>query len=164
MSMASSTSFARSCRSSAGGPDCSLAIVGRTPPPAIAELAQRDPSIHITGTVPDIRPYLWNSAVSIVPLRIAGGTRLKIYEAMAARIPVVSTTIGAEGLAIQPPDDIRIADTPRDFADRCLELLSDSEARKRVAGAAWEMVNANFSWERVSRCFEQILLAGPKLN
>lgn len=145
-------------------PDCSLAIVGRTPPPAIAELAQRDPSIHITGTVPDIRPYLWNSAVSIVPLRIAGGTRLKIYEAMAARIPVVSTTIGAEGLAIQPPDDIRIADTPRDFADRCLELLSDSEERKRVAGAAWEMVNANFSWERVSRCFEQILLAGPKLN
>jgi polysaccharide biosynthesis protein PslH len=144
--------------------DCSLAIVGRTPPPSITELAERDPRIHVTGTVPDIRPYLWNAAVSIVPLRIGGGTRLKIYEAMAARIPVVSTTIGAEGLAVQPPDDVRIADTPQDFADRCLELLSSSEERKRVAAAAWEMVRTNFSWERVARCFEEILMAGPRLR
>jgi glycosyltransferase involved in cell wall biosynthesis len=141
-------------------PDCSLAIVGRMPPRSMSELAERDPRIHVTGTVPDIRPYLWNGVVSIVPLRIGGGTRLKIYEAMAARIPVVSTTIGAEGLAIHPPDDIRIGDTPQDFADRCVELLSSSEERKRVAGAAWEMVNANFSWERVARRFEEILAAG----
>jgi polysaccharide biosynthesis protein PslH len=145
-------------------PGCSLAIVGRTPPPSITELAERDPHIYVTGTVPDIRPYLWNSTVSIVPLRIGGGTRLKIYEAMAARIPVVSTTIGAEGLTIHPPDDIRIADTPQEYADRCLELLSSSEEREQVATAAWEVVNANFSWERVSRCFEEILLAGPELT
>jgi len=145
-------------------PDCSLAIVGRTPPAAVTELAERDPCIYVTGTVPDIRPYLWNSAVSIVPLRIGGGTRLKIYEAMAARIPVVSTTIGAEGLTIHPPDDIRIADTPRDYADRCLELLSSSEERERVGSAAWEMVNADFSWERVARCFEEILVAAPELR
>jgi polysaccharide biosynthesis protein PslH len=145
-------------------PNCSLAIVGRTPPPSITELAERDPHIHVTGTVPDIRPYLWNSAVSIVPLRIGGGTRLKIYEAMAAHIPVVSTTIGAEGLTIHPPDDIRIADTPQDYAELCLKLLSSSGERERVASAAWEMVNANFSWERVSRCFEEVLVAGPKLN
>jgi glycosyltransferase involved in cell wall biosynthesis len=145
-------------------PDCTLAIVGRTPPPKILELAERDPLIRVTGTVPDIRPYLWNSAVSIVPLRIGGGTRLKIYEAMAARIPVVSTAVGAEGLTVHPPDDIRIADAPQDFADRCLELLADSAARCRVASAAWEMVNANFSWEHVSRCFERILLTGPRLT
>jgi glycosyltransferase involved in cell wall biosynthesis len=145
-------------------PECSLAIVGRTPPPAIAELAGRDPRIRVTGTVADIRPYLWNSAVSIVPLRIGGGTRLKIYEAMAARIPVVSTTIGAEGLTLHPPEDVRIADTPQDYADQCVELLASSEERQRVATAAWEMVNANFSWERVSRCFEQILAAGPRMN
>lgn len=142
-------------------PDCSLAIVGRTPPPRIAELA--GPGVEVTGTVPDIRPYLWGSAVSIVPLRIGGGTRLKIYEAMAARIPVVSTAIGAEGLAVHPPDDIRLADTPQDFADRCLELLADREERQRIANRAWEMVHAEFSWERISRCFEQILLAGPRL-
>jgi polysaccharide biosynthesis protein PslH len=145
-------------------PDCSLAIVGRTPPPKVAELGERDPKIRVTGTVPDIRPYLWGSAVSVVPLRIGGGTRLKIYEAMAARIPVVSTTVGAEGLAIHPPDDIRIADAPEDFADRCLELLDDAEDRRHVAAAAWEMVNANFSWEQVAHCFEKILLAGPRLN
>jgi glycosyltransferase involved in cell wall biosynthesis len=144
--------------------DCSLAIVGRTPPPKITELAARDSRIHVTGTVPDIRPYLWNAAVSIVPLRIGGGTRLKIYEAMAARIPVVSTTIGAEGLTVHPPADIRIADTPEDFADRCLELLSDSVERQRVRTSACEMVNANFSWERVSRCFEEFLMSGPRLS
>jgi glycosyltransferase involved in cell wall biosynthesis len=145
-------------------PDCSLAIVGRTPPRKITALAERDRFIRVTGTVPDIRPYLWGSAVSIVPLRIGGGTRLKIYEAMAARIPVVSTTIGAEGLTSHPPADIRIADKPEDFASRCLELLREPGERQRVADAAWEMVNANFSWEHVSRSFEQILISGPRLK
>jgi glycosyltransferase involved in cell wall biosynthesis len=138
-------------------PDCSVAIVGRTPPPKINELAVQDKYIQVTGTVPDIRPYLWGSAVSIVPLRIGGGTRLKIYEAMAAKIPVVSTTVGAEGLTVNPPDDIRIGDTPEEFAAQCLDLLADAEARHRVATAAWEMVNANFSWDHVSRCFERVM-------
>jgi glycosyltransferase involved in cell wall biosynthesis len=145
-------------------PQCSVAIVGRTPPASVSELARTDPQIQVTGTVPDIRPYLWGSAVSIVPLRIGGGTRLKIYEAMAAKIPVVSTTVGAEGLTVHPPDDIRVADTPQDFADRCVELLSDAAERQRVASAAWEMVQSSFSWEHVSRCFEKILIAGPRLN
>jgi glycosyltransferase involved in cell wall biosynthesis len=145
-------------------PDCSVAIVGRTPPPQVAELAERDPKILVTGTVPDVRPYLWGSAVSIVPLRIGGGTRLKIYEAMAARIPVVSTTIGAEGLTIHPPDDIRIGDAPEEFATGCLELLDSVADRRQVASAAWKMVDTNFSWEHVARCFERILLAGPRMN
>jgi glycosyltransferase involved in cell wall biosynthesis len=136
-------------------PETTLAIVGRTPPPRIAELA--GPQIVITGTVPDIRPYLWGGAVSIVPLRIGGGTRLKIYEAMAAKIPVVSTTIGAEGLTAHPPEDIRMADTPEVFAGQCLELLADPAARARLATAAWEMVNANFSWDQVSRAFERVM-------
>ncbi len=145
-------------------PQASLAIVGRTPPPKILELAAADPRIQVTGTVPDIRPYLWSSAVSIVPLRIGGGTRLKIYEAMAAQIPVVSTTIGAEGLSVNPPHDIRLADSPQDFASCCLELLAGSELRARQARAAWEMVNANFSWEHVARCFETVMKDGPRLD
>jgi glycosyltransferase involved in cell wall biosynthesis len=144
--------------------DCSLAIVGRTAPPKIRDLAVHDPRIQVTGTVPDIRPYLWGAAMSIVPLRIGGGTRLKIYEAMAAGAPVVSTTIGAEGLTVHPPVDIRIADTPQDFADRCLELLSDRDLRRQIATAAWEMVTASFSWERVARCFEEVLLSAPRLG
>ena len=145
-------------------PGTTLAVVGRTPPPKIEQLAVDDPAIRVTGTVPDIRPWLWGSAVSIVPLRIGGGTRLKIYEAMAAKIPVVSTTVGAEGLTIQPPQDIRIADTPEDFAAHCVDLLDDREARSRQAAAAWEMVNAHFSWEQVSRCFERIMLEGPRMR
>ena len=145
-------------------PDTTLAIVGRTPPPKIAQLAAEDSRIQVTGTVADIRPYLWTSAVSIVPLRIGGGTRLKIYEAMAARIPVVSTTIGAEGLSVNPPQDIRIADTPDRFAAHCLELLGSPETRARLSRAAWQMVNSNFSWEHVARCFEKIMENGPRMS
>ena len=144
-------------------PATTLAIVGRTPPPKVSQLADEDPGIQVTGTVADIRPYLWSSAVSIVPLRIGGGTRLKIYEAMAAQIPVVSTTIGAEGLSVNPPRDIRIADTPEHFASHCLELLGSPEIRARVSQAAWEMVSSSFSWENVARCFEKIMETGPRL-
>src|SRR5665213_4577915 len=93
-------------------PDCSLAMVGRSPTSEILRLAGTDVRIHVTGTVDDVRPHLWESAVSIVPLRIGGGTRLKIYEAMAAKIPVVSTSVGAEGLDVRDGDNIAIADSP----------------------------------------------------
>ena len=141
---------------------CRLTIAGRQPSRKIAALAEKDPNIQVTGSVPDIRLYLWGASVSIVPLRIGGGTRLKIYESMAARIPVVSTTVGAEGLEIHPPEDIRIADTAEGFAAACIELLDDGEQRRRQATAAWEMVNARFSWEQVSRDFERILRATPR--
>jgi glycosyltransferase involved in cell wall biosynthesis len=138
-------------------PDCALAIVGREPSRNIRVLAERDALIEVTGTVPDVRPYLWKAAVSIVPLRIGGGTRMKIYEAMAARVPVVSTTVGAEGLDIHPPADISIADTASDFADRCLELLDNASARVSQSEAAWNLVARNFGWDSIARRFESIL-------
>jgi glycosyltransferase involved in cell wall biosynthesis len=107
--------------------------------------------------VPDVRPYLWNAQVSIVPLRIGGGTRLKIYEAVAARRPVVSTTIGAEGLGLRPGEEILLADAPEAFAQACLRLLADAEARERIQSAAWNTVSRNYSWERVTAQFEEIL-------
>ena len=96
-------------------------------------------------------------------MRIGGGTRLKIYEAMAAQIPVVSTTIGAEGLAVNPPHDIRIADAPLYFANQCLELLAAPDLRAGLSRTAWEMVNANYSWEQVARCFENVMQSAPRL-
>lgn len=138
-------------------PTCSLAIVGRTPAKEITSLAERDPNIIVTGTVPDVRPWLWGSLISVVPLYIGGGTRLKIYESMAAKIPVVSTSIGAEGLLIHPSQDICIADTPEAFAEKCVGLLEDPDERSRMAAAAWELVSSNFSWERVALSFERIL-------
>ena len=142
-------------------PDCTLAVVGRNPPREIVELGLRDSRIRVTGTVADIRPYFWNSSISIVPLRIGGGTRLKIFEAMAAGVPVVSTSIGAEGLPVSAGQDCYLADPPQDFADRCVELLGDSQLRSRIASAGWHLVSSRCSWEHASRCFDQILQAAP---
>ena len=142
-------------------PDCSLAVVGCRPTPGVRRLAASGQNIHVTGTVEDVRPYLWESAVSIVPLRIGGGTRLKIYESMAAKIPVVSTSLGAEGLDIRDGENIAIADSPEEFAEQCLALLDDPGARERMARNAWEMIAACYSWEVVSSKFEQLLLHDP---
>jgi glycosyltransferase involved in cell wall biosynthesis len=140
-------------------PACSVAIVGRTPVPEILEMGRRDQRIQVTGTVPDVRPYLWGSKLSIVPLRIGGGTRLKIYESMAARTPIVSTTIGAEGLEVQSSDNVYLADTPESFANRCVELLTSTDRRAAMAEAAWRMVAEKYSWETVTAEFERILLS-----
>jgi sugar transferase (PEP-CTERM/EpsH1 system associated) len=138
-------------------PECKFAIVGRTPPESILKLGRTVPGVLVTGTVKDVRPYLWGASVSVVPLRIGGGTRLKIYEAMAAGLPVVSTNVGAEGLEVHPPNDIRIADDPKDFAGHCLELLEDERASRQMAARALEMVASNYSWERVAGLFARVL-------
>ncbi len=142
-------------------PDCTLAVVGRNPPREILQLVTEDPRIRVTGTVEDIRPYFWNSSVSIVPLRIGGGTRLKIFEAMAAKTPVVSTSIGAEGLPVTSGEDCYLADSPQDFAARCLELLSDAPLRARIASTGWELVTSRCSSEHAARCFDRILQEAP---
>jgi glycosyltransferase involved in cell wall biosynthesis len=136
-------------------PETSIAVVGRSPGAVVQSLGRDLPNFTVTGTVPDVKPYLWGSKVSIVPLRIGGGTRLKIYESMAAGVAVVSTTIGAEGLDIDPPANIRIADTPDALAEQCLELLTDEDARRSVAAAGLELVRSRFSWDKVVDRFEQ---------
>jgi len=142
-------------------PGCRVAIVGRRPPAPVTEMAERDPQLIVTGTVPDVRPWLWGSAVSIVPLRIGGGTRLKIYEAMAAQTAVVSTTVGAEGLDVTDGADIRLADTPQAFADCCVDLLNGPAERGRLRSAAHELVRTHCSWDRVVRDFERVLDLTP---
>jgi glycosyltransferase involved in cell wall biosynthesis len=141
-----------------GKPDCSLAVVGRAPSSQMLALAKEDSRIQVTGTVPDVRPWLWGAAASIVPLRIGGGTRLKIYEAMAAGTATVSTTIGAEGLDVAHPANIRLADTPQAFADQCLILLADSAQRDSVAAEALELVSSRFSWDAITDDFEKLLI------
>lgn len=138
-------------------PQTSLVLAGRSPVPEIRSLAQADPLIQVTGSVPDIRPYLWTSTVAIVPLRIGGGTRLKIYEAMAAGVPVVSTSTGAEGLEVRDGKHIQLADDPESFAARCLQLLEDPALNSSLSVSALQLVTSKFSWEHVARQFESIL-------
>src|SRR5258706_9208889 len=128
-------------------PTIRLAVVGRTPSQEILDLAAADPGILVTGTVPDVRPYLWGAKISIVPLRIGGGTRLKIYESMAAGTAVVSTRIGAEGVDVTSPENIRIADSAQSFAAECLNLLSDPAVRAGQTAAAPRLVAFPCSWE-----------------
>jgi polysaccharide biosynthesis protein PslH len=139
-------------------PACRVVIAGRKPGPEILALAAADAGIEVTGTVPDVRPYLWNSQVSILPLRIGGGTRMKVYEAMAAGLPVVSTSVGIEGLACQPGRDLLIGDSPEEFAERCISLFDDPNLRNNISKSGFRLVDEHCSWEVVSRQFETVLL------
>jgi glycosyltransferase involved in cell wall biosynthesis len=137
-------------------PKCTVALVGRNPSSAVRALG-KDPRVTVTGTVDDVRPWLHGASISIVPLRIGGGTRLKIFESMAAGVAVVSTTIGAEGLEVTDGDTIRLADSPDDFARACIELLEQAGERERIARAGRELVASRYSWEVATDIMERWL-------
>jgi sugar transferase (PEP-CTERM/EpsH1 system associated) len=133
--------------------DASLTIVGRDPTPAIQALAVRVSGITVTGTVPDVRPYLERSALVVVPLRVGGGTRLKIFEAMAMGKAIVSTRIGAEGLPVRDGDELVLADDPPSFAAAVVRLLQDQTMARRLGDAAAARVRQDFGWAAVTQQF-----------
>lgn len=133
-----------------------LWIVGRNPAPAMRELAADNPDVKLTGTVEDVRPYIARAQVYLAPLRVGGGTRLKIFEAMAMQKAVVSTTLGAEGLPVHHNEDIILADDAAGFAAAVAGLLRDHEARQRLASRAREMVAASYTWRAAAGCFSDI--------
>ena len=137
-------------------PSVTLTVVGRNPYPALRELSKRDSSVVVTGRVEDVRPYIERAAAYVVPLRIGGGTRLKIYEALAMEKPMVSTTVGAEGLPLKPGSELLIADTPDTFAAAVVRLLQNSKEAGEMAQRAAERVRANFGWDGVSQRFAEI--------
>ena len=131
-------------------------IVGRNPDRRVARWASD--SIEVTGRVPSVVEHLRQSAVVIVPLRIGGGTRLKIYEAMATAKAVVSTTVGAEGLDIHHGRDIMLADDAKSFAQAVIMLLRDRDLRRRYEKAAAETA-AQYDWPAIGERFSEILRA-----
>jgi len=141
-----------------------LTVVGRNPGPALKELERSNPQIKITGFVEDIRPYVSRAAACIVPVRIGGGTRLKIYEAMAMAKPVVSTSVGAEGLPVRDNEDLLIADGPDEFARAVVRVLTDSALAKRLSRRARALVCERFGWEHAAARFAEVceLAAGQK--
>jgi sugar transferase (PEP-CTERM/EpsH1 system associated) len=125
-------------------PELRLVIVGAQPTKPI--LALREQGISVTGTVDDVRPFYQSALTSVVPLRVGGGTRLKVLEAMAAGTPVISTTLGAEGLAVTPGEDIVIADTPEAMADAVVGLQDESPQWQQLAANARRLVQVNYDW------------------
>jgi sugar transferase (PEP-CTERM/EpsH1 system associated) len=137
-------------------PGATLSIIGRSPTPAVKRLAL-DAGIEVTGRVDDVRPHIAEGSVYIVPLRIGGGTRLKIFEAMAMGKAVVSTTIGAEGLPVTPGEHVLVADDPAQFAQAVIGLIRDDERRHRLEAQARRLVVDRYDWAAVSRDFEDAL-------
>lgn len=130
-------------------PEVSLTVVGRNPSSTLEKIGKNDPLIEITGRVDDVRPYMEKASIYIVPIRIGGGTRLKIFEAMAMELPVVSTVVGAEGLPLKNDEDILLRDDPQDFADAILLLLRNKELSHATAQRSAQTVRDNFDWARV---------------
>ncbi len=144
-------------------PEVSLEILGPNPAIEIAALPQKDKSITVTGWVKDIRPHLAQADIYIVPLRVPGGNRVKLYEAMAMRRPVVSTSYGAEGLDLVPEQDLLVADTVREFAAAVNLLLTDRERRDKLADSGWRKVNAEHDWHQmVAQALQIFRSVGPK--
>jgi sugar transferase (PEP-CTERM/EpsH1 system associated) len=130
-------------------PNVSLWIVGRRPSAQLRKLADESAGVTVTGRVEDIRPYMAKASVYVVPLLVGGGTRLKIFEAMAMGRAVVSTTIGAEGLPVQDGKDIVLADQPEEFARQAVALLRSSAAREQLGRSARQLVEQDYSWDAV---------------
>ena len=134
-------------------PQVTLTVVGRNPSPRL-RAAGEAAGVRITGTVEDVRPWVAEAAVYVVPLRVGGGTRLKIFEGLAMRKAVVSTTVGAEGLPLVDGRHFLCADTPTDFTRAVVSLLQEPGRRKELGTAGRRLVEDQYSWARVAREFE----------
>ncbi|MDD5543496.1 MAG: glycosyltransferase family 4 protein [Acidobacteriia bacterium] len=134
-------------------PEVRINVVGHNPPPEILNWAKFQ-GVQITGSVPDIRPYLKECHVCIVPLRLGGGTRLKIMESIAVGRPVVSTSVGAEGIGMKNREHLMVADDPELFAEHTAELLRNPELGRALIEKARPYVQANFSWSVLGEQFE----------
>jgi glycosyltransferase involved in cell wall biosynthesis len=130
-------------------PGVSLTIVGDSLPGEVRILA--DESIRVLGFVPDIKPLLETSDISIAPLRYGGGMKGKIGEAMAHGLPVVTTSVGIEGFGIIPGRQVMVGDTPDVFSGAVIRLMRDEVLYENLRRAAWTFVNDRYSIDAVSR-------------
>lgn len=137
-------------------PDVKLSVVGRNPSPHLWQKLADEPAIDLLGWVDDVRPYIARHALCVVPLRIGGGTRIKVYEAMAMGKAMVSTSIGTEGLPVVHGYHVWLADEADDFAEAVIHLLQDRSARRQVEAAARQFVETQCSWDRVAAAFADI--------
>jgi len=134
-------------------PDATITIVGKNPPQSILQRANRN--IVVTGFVEDTRPYIEKSSVYVVPLRMGGGTRLKIMESLAMKKPIVTTTIGCEGIDVVNGQSALIADNPHEFAARVVELFENPQRVAGITDKGYKLVNDRYRWESIGHQMDQ---------
>jgi glycosyltransferase involved in cell wall biosynthesis len=143
-------------------PEARFVVVGRSPPSELVELGNAATNVRFTGWVDDVRTFVRAAHVAVVPLRVGGGTRIKIFEAMAMGCPVVSTTIGVEGLDVQDGVHYLCRDSAQAQADGIVGLLNDAALRRDMSARARECVERRFGHLEVARVFEQACLQAVK--
>ncbi len=133
-------------------PDIKLYVVGKNPPASVRKRASDN--IIVTGFVDDVRPYVHRSSVYVVPLRMGGGTRLKVLEALAMKKPVVTTSIGCEGIEVVNNEHLLIADKAKDFAESVIKLLKDKKEVKRLSDNGYELIDKKYKWSAIGQQME----------
>ena len=144
-------------------PDCQFMIVGRNPTLSVSQLT-REEDIMVTGTVPDVREYFDRADAAVIPIHLGGGTKLKILEALAMEVPVVSTTAGARGVAVQNGVHCWLADAPDQFAARVIEVLREPRRAREIAKAGRQLVEERYSWRSILSSLETALKLMLKEN
>jgi glycosyltransferase involved in cell wall biosynthesis len=129
-------------------PNAEFQIVGRNPSSEVLAL-DREEGIEVTGRVDEVRDFYENAAVAVVPLRRGGGTKLKVPEAMAARVPVVATSVGAQGLEIEDGVHLQVADEADAFAEATSRLLTHRDEARQITRAAYDRVKERYSWSSI---------------
>ena len=145
-------------------PEAEVHVIGPDPPPALRALERPGSGIRITGRVPEIPAALSSASVVVVPLRLGGGTRLKILEALALGLPVVSTSIGAEGLDLEPGKHLVVADAPGAFAAEVVSLLRDPKRGQRLGASGRDAVCRRYDWSIIERQIEALAPARNPLK
>ncbi len=137
-------------------PEAVFSIVGMGPPDEILRLAS--PNVKVTGEVPDVRPYIQNASIFVVPLRMGSGTRLKVLEGLAMGKPMVSTRLGCEGIEVRDGEHLLMEDDPQAFAQAVVRLMEDRELSARLGTAGRALVEQNYSWESIVQTMQQFHL------
>ena len=146
-------------------PDTTLTIVGKNPPADFLELAGRHPGvIRVTGYVPDLTPYMAESALMVVPVRAGGGIRVRILDAFARAMPVVTTTVGLEGIQAQPDRDILVADNPETLSEAVIRLIQDENLQDFLAQNGRRLAETQYDWRIILKALDNVYLSIPTAN
>jgi polysaccharide biosynthesis protein PslH len=132
-------------------PDAVLDVLGSNPPVELKKMSECDPALRVHGFVPDVRPYFEKAAVAVCPIRDGGGTRVKILDSLAMAKPIVSTTIGIEGIEVVPGRDLLVADDPTAFVEAISRLFTDAELRRDLSQNARRLAERSYSWDSIVR-------------